>query len=368
LDWLDWDLSAGNLLRLCSRAIRRLTGSGYAILKRTASLNYASNPFFKDKFNPRDTYGSLDAICKADFDALVIITQPWLHAPQCVKAMESGKHVYSAVPIISIPDDAETLDWCDKLVNTCRQTGLRYMLGETTFFRPQAMFCRRKAAEGAFGNFVYAEGEYIHDVDSWCNLRQVRQSRSTGKAGREWQALASQYYDRGCRGGPMHYPTHSTSGPVCVMKAHAVKATCYGYRNQDGDPEHRNSAFSNEVALFKMSNGATVRIAEMREGPGSFDPAESEIFRIMGTRGTFAADRWYRIERPDYSAVDMNNLPRPKEIQLTPADMFDPLPPAVQEAFKAAMNQESVADRSAEHRFRSRRTRRFPPLSGSRVC
>ncbi len=26
--------------------------------------------------------------------------------------MESGKHVYSAVPVISVPDDREILDWC----------------------------------------------------------------------------------------------------------------------------------------------------------------------------------------------------------------------------------------------------------------
>ena len=116
---------------------------GLCDLEPERIAKYADNPFFKDKFNPRDAYGSLDAICKADFDALVIITQPWLHAPQCIQAMEAGKHVYSAVPIISIPDDDEILGWCDKLIDTSRKTGMSYMLGETTFYRPQAQFCRR---------------------------------------------------------------------------------------------------------------------------------------------------------------------------------------------------------------------------------
>ena len=41
---------------------------------------FAKDPFFQDKFNDKDAYNNLDEICRADLDALVIITQPWLHA------------------------------------------------------------------------------------------------------------------------------------------------------------------------------------------------------------------------------------------------------------------------------------------------
>ncbi|MCK5843683.1 MAG: Gfo/Idh/MocA family oxidoreductase, partial [Victivallales bacterium] len=99
---------------------------------------FADDPFFADKFDSRDAYETLEDICAADLDALVIITQPWLHAPQCVKAMETGKHVYSAVPIISVPDGGEILEWCDKLVSTCERTGMRYMLGETTYYHAES--------------------------------------------------------------------------------------------------------------------------------------------------------------------------------------------------------------------------------------
>ena len=86
---------------------------------------FAELESWRDKFSPRDAYGSLDEICRTDLDALVIITQPWLHAPQCVQALEAGKHVYSAVPVISIPDDDEILEWCDRLVTTCQRAGLQ---------------------------------------------------------------------------------------------------------------------------------------------------------------------------------------------------------------------------------------------------
>ena len=299
----------------------------------------ADDPFYKDKFNPRDAFDSLDEICKSDLDALVIITQPWLHAPQCVQAMEAGKHVYSAVPIISIPDADEILGSCDCLVNTCRKTGLFYMLGETTYYHPQSMFCRRKAAEGAFGDFVYAEGEYCHDVDSDCNLRRVSASRHASAAGKEWDMLSKKYRDMGVKGGPMHYPTHSTSGPVCVMKTHAVKVTAYGYKNRNDDPHFKNNAFSNEIALFKMSNGAVVRIAEMREAVGILGQ-EAETFRIMGTCGTFSENRWFEIQRPDMPRIDLEKLLKPTGASLKAEEMFDPLPPEVQTAFKRAMNQQ----------------------------
>ena len=301
---------------------------------------FADSEFFQEKFSSRDAFTSLDEICAADFDALAIITQPWLHAPQCLQAMASGKHVYSAVPIISVPDDAETLGWIDQLVEASTRTGQYYMLGETTVYHPQTMFCRRMAAEGRFGNFVYAEGEYCHDVDAGCNLRQVSHSRSTNKAGIGHAKLMQAYVDRGCRSGPMHYPTHSTSGPVHVMGAHATRVTAYGYANANDDPFFANSAFSNEVALFEMSNGAKVRIAEMREAPGML-ATESETFRIMGSLGTFSENRFFEIQRPDLANVDLDNLNQPTRQDLTPEQMRDPLPQEVTDAFKRAMNQEA---------------------------
>ncbi len=298
---------------------------------------FATDPFFSDKFDPSDAYGSLDEICDSDIDALVIITQPWLHAPQCIQAMEAGKHVYSAVPIISIPDGHEILDWCDRLVETCRSTGMRYMLGETTCYRPQAMFCRRKAAEGAFGDFVYCEGEYFHDVDAGCNLREVRRLRTSSRSGREWLEVKKKYQGKGLRGGPMHYPTHSTSGPVWTMNAHAEKVTAYGFRNRTGDPYFGDDAISNEVALFRMSNGSIVRIAEMRETPGR--PGEdSETFRVFGTKGSFSENRWFEIQRPDFDNIDFDNLPRPDTRTLSYQEMRDPLPDDVVQAFKRALN------------------------------
>lgn len=287
---------------------------------------FARQENWQAKFHPGDAYASLDEICGSDVDALAIITQPWLHASQCIQAMEAGKHVYSAVPVVSLPDGDEILEWCDRLVTTAEGTGQLYMLGETTFYRPQAMYCRRQAAAGAFGSFVYGEGEYFHDVDSPnSNLRQVQARRQASQAGQEWLQSRAEYKTRGARSGPMHYPTHSTSGPISVMNARPVKVSAWGYVNRTRDSYFDDDlyTFSNETALFQMSNGATMRICEHREIglPGR------ETFRIYGTAGSFENDHW---------------CDRQGRTPVTAAEMRDPLPPEVEEAFRAVSKASDI--------------------------
>jgi predicted dehydrogenase len=276
---------------------------------------FAENPEFADKFHIRDGYSSLEEICKSNVDAVALFTQPWLHAPQAVQLMEAGKHVYSAVPVVSLPDGHEILDWCDKLVETCRRTGMRYMLGETTFYRAPTMFCRRKAAEGAFGDFVYAEGEYYHDyVSPGCSLKDVQRHRLASAAGQEWLALQQSYRERGVQSGPMHYPTHSVSGPISVMKAHATRVCGMGFRHRAGDEFFADDAFSNETALYQMSNGATMRICEHRE----IGRPDAETFRVFGTHAGYRDGSW---------SDNARDYPMSEE------EMRDPLPPEVLEAF-----------------------------------
>lgn len=275
---------------------------------------FAKDPFFSDKFKASDAYESLDEILKADFDALVIITQPWLHAEQAVKAMEFGKHVYSAVPVVSLPDGDEILDWCDKIIETCKSTGMHYMLGETTYYRPQTMYCRRKADEGAFGEFVYSEGEYFHDIEH--GLREVSHQRLSSKSGQEWVEKSKKYAERGIQSGPMHYPTHSVSGPMCVMNAYTKKVSAYGWNPQDLD-ETFDSAFANETAFFQMSNGATMRICEYRR----IGLPCREMFNIFGTKGCFygaegnwGENKWFDLREKTVLNIENMRDPLPKDV------------------------------------------------------
>ena len=253
--------------------------------------------------------------------------------------MESGKNVYSAVPIVSVPDGDEILEWCDKLVACCERSGMKYMLGETSYYRRNAMFCRRKAKEGAFGDFVYAEGEYFHDLDASCSLREVFRNWTGSASGKEWLNLKKKYIEAGIKDGPMHYPTHSVSGPVCVMNAHAEKVTAYGYRNRNNDPYFKDAAFSNEAAIFQMSNGATVRICEFREVATD----ESETFRVFGTKGSYKEKTW----KENLRTEPLTAKPL-KVTELSDEEMCDKLPVEVAVCFKQAMKKKADSGQTAE--------------------
>lgn len=282
---------------------------------------FTEDPAFQSKFSPKDAYNSFDEIVKTDLDALVIITQPWLHAEQAVGAVQAGKHVYSAVPVVTLPNGDEILDWCDPIVETSRRTGMRYMRAETTCYRPQTMYCRRQAAASAFGEFVFAESEYFHDFSH--GLREVARRRLSSKSGHESVEKIVGYAVRGVRRGPMYYPTHSVSGPLSIMQTHAAKVSAWGWNPATAVATSAN-AFADETALFHLSNGATMRICEYRNVglPGR------EMFNILGTEGCFygadgnkwGENRWYDLQERTVLSVE---------------EMRDPLPEEVHRAFQA---------------------------------
>jgi len=226
------------------------------------------------RFDIERTSPSLDALLETGVDAVAIITQPWLHGPQALQALQAGKHVYCAVPM------ARSVDEVQAIVRAVEQTGLVYMTGETSYYYPAAIYCREKHARGEFGHVVYGEGEYYHDWDH--GLYTVNRNRG----GERWHDHAG--------APPMYYPTHSMSMIVSVTGAHATHASCHGFVDRaigtdtaDGVyGEQANlygNVFSNQTALFKMSDGSTARINEFRRvgHPGTVR------MTLFGTQGSF---------------------------------------------------------------------------------
>jgi predicted dehydrogenase len=196
------------------------------------------------------TYLSLDAVCESDVDAVALITQNWLHAPQAIQTLRAGKHVYSAVPPGITQEEIATL------VHTVEETGRIYMLGETSYYYPAVLYCRRRHASGDFGAIVYAEAEYFHDWDH--GLYDVFRRRG----GERWRETAGS--------PPMHYAAHSTSQIIAVTGAHMTHVSCQGFVDTHADglygpgTNRWDNPFSNQTALVRMSDGSSCRVNEFR--------------------------------------------------------------------------------------------------------
>lgn len=219
------------------------------------------------RFGVTKTFDSLEALCLSDCDCVALFTQRWLHGPQAVHALRAGKHVYSAVPA------AITLEELGELVDAVKSTGLIYMLGETSYYRAQTTFCRDKFAAGEFGEFVYGEGQYHHDMAHFYSSYMY-------SGGDAWKPTASF--------PPMLYPTHSTAFVLGVTFARMTEVACFGQVDRHPDGVFRaetslwGNVFSNESALFRTSDGGMARVNEFRR-VGAGDGRMT----IMGTRAAY---------------------------------------------------------------------------------
>ena len=265
-----------------------------------------------ERFAIARTCPSLDELCQADVDAIAIFSQNWKHGPQAVQALRAGKHVYSAVP------SAISLDEIRDLVRTVEATGRLYMIGETSYYYPAAIYCRERFRQGDFGPIVYAEGEYYHDFDH--GLYDVMKWRG----GADWKRYAGS--------PPMYYPTHSTSMIVGVTGAHMTHVSCLGWvdRHEDGlfgpDANVWHNEFSNETALFRLSDGSAARINEFRR----IGHVGGERLNLYGTKASFEEQYGNRVwvDKHREGCVDLTELLSCAGVPAVAADGMGALPAA----------------------------------------
>ncbi len=257
-----------------------------------------------------NTYKDFRAMLKhPGLNAVGVFTPAPLHAWMAVTAMKAGKHVISAVPAAMSEEELV------EILETVKSTGMKYMMAETSYYRPEVITCRVWAKQGKFGTIFYSEAEYHHEG-----------------------LLPLMYDDRGFptwRHGfpPMHYPTHSTGIVVPVTGERLTEVTAYGWG--DGHEILKTNAYKNPfwntVGLFKTEKGHSARIAVFWH------------IAAGGTeRGLFYGDRMsYIMQRPEGSpntvfqiskegqtAIDENGYPEGKveRLKFTESAHFELLP------------------------------------------
>lgn len=223
-------------------------------------------------FGISGAFSDFDELLTSDVDAVAIFTQRWLHGPMTIAALERGKHVYSAVPM------GVSVEEIEQILTLVESTGLTYLTGETSYYYPAVVYCRDKWRGQQFGDFVFGEGEYVHDM-SHGFYDAFKYS-----GGENWKPTASV--------PPMYYPTHSIASVLAVTGSHATSVSCVGFvdRENDGVFDAQVSmwgnTFSNETALFTTADGGSMRINEMRRIGVPNERPEVRL-SLFGTRGSF---------------------------------------------------------------------------------
>jgi predicted dehydrogenase len=224
------------------------------------------------KFSIKRSYSNLDELWDTDFDAVAIFTPRWTHAEIALSALKHDRHVYTAVPM------GITLEEISKLSQAAHASKKTFFMAETSYYYPAVVYARKKFQSGELGSFVYGEGEYLHDmshgfVDAFA-----------ANGGDAWKATASF--------PPMLYSTHSVSAVLSITGARATSVTCIGLADSISDgifdtniSKWQNNQ-SNQIGLFKTSDGGVMRIAELRRvGTSPLEPTVR--MSIFGTEGSF---------------------------------------------------------------------------------
>jgi len=217
---------------------------------------------YKEKFNVEIVDSFEDVLADKSINCIANFTQRHLHGEIVIKALKAGKHVYSAVPM------APTVEECKEIVELVKKTGLTYVIGETCYYYPCAMYCREMYSKGKFGDFQYGASQYYHHIDS---ISYGKRPEERGMA-------------------PMLYPTHSIAMIISAVNSYVKRVSCFGCKAPAEDKAFDknsvwNNKFINQYALMELENGGTARVTEAR-GFGWAKPS-SYISSLYGTKAGY---------------------------------------------------------------------------------
>ncbi len=267
------------------------------------------------------TVASYDDMLASDVDAVAVLTQRWTHYELVMKALRAGKHVYCAVPM------GITVQEVTDIVELVRETGLIYMMGETSYYNPAVIWARETIGRGELGRVFYSEGDYVHDMDH--GFYAAYQF----SGGENWKSTASY--------PPMLYPTHAVGGVLAAVPSYATSVSCIGVVDDRGDGVFDKDVslwgndFSNMSGLFHLADGGIMRTNEFRR-VGHYGGVHESRFRFYGTDAVMeqGSKGAHYTSRADHAYHDISELLHTRAGQVV-GGQVEGLDPALLESFQS---------------------------------
>lgn len=211
-------------------------------------------------------------LCQRDDIDLVYIATDWKrHADMMIYAMEQGKHVACEVPA------AMTLEEIWAVIETSERTQKHCMQLENCVYDFFELTTLNMAQQGVFGEVLYAEGAYIHQLEDFWNAYES-----------DWRLE----YNKNHRGDI--YATHGM-GPACQLldihrgdkmnylvavdgKAVSIPNYIEKVRGEE-QVDYKNG--QNTTTLIKTEKGKTIQIQHDVASPRPY----SRMYQLTGTKG-----------------------------------------------------------------------------------
>jgi hypothetical protein len=211
---------------------------------------------------------------------LVLVATPWSwHAPMALAAMKHGKDVAIEVPGVTTMED------CWKIVRTSEETRKHCMMLENCCYGYNETLILRMIHGGEFGDVLYGEGAYIHDLRA-----ELFSNAGEGL----WRRT-----EHTQRNGNL-YPTHGL-GPVAnymgvqrgdrfdyIVSMSSPQRGLDQYRKdhlKPDDPRWAERYLTGDMntSLIKTAKGLTITVKHAVSTPHPYD----RINLIAGTKGLF---------------------------------------------------------------------------------
>lgn len=246
-------------LRRGGGLVRSLAGHPHVEIAALCDLDQASLAKMAADFSLPDqrVFTNFDDFINAPLDIVVIATPIEHHAAQAIAALESGKHV------LCEQTAAYTLEDCERLVNTVRNTKRIYMMAENYCYFHYIREWKQIIDQGRLGKIVHAEGEYLHEIVD------LLIDPVTGK--QRWR------YSR----APIWYCAHCLGPLLTLMDDRIVKATGV-HSGQNIYPNEGLGFLDMEVGLFQTQKGSTIKILRSQVAPRH---PEMIFYTLYGTKG-----------------------------------------------------------------------------------
>ncbi len=219
-------------------------------------------------------------VLKLDLDAFIIMTAWESHVPLAIASMEAG------IPTAMEVGGAYSVEDCYALVAAYERTKTPFMFLENCCFSKDELLATAMLRKGLFGELVYAEGAYAHDLrDEVARGEELHHYRLRN------------YLARNCE----NYPTHellpiakamniNRGNRMLSLVSMASKAAGlhqYIADNKDKIPEHlHNATFAQgDVVdtIIKCAGGETIHLTLDTTLPRYYD----RKFTLRGTKGMY---------------------------------------------------------------------------------